>query len=135
MSLLQDPLFPTALAAFAFLLLIWLALRNRSKKSIRKSKPRGPGNLRYTCTKCSGQFLHSNRTISAWEKGTQRIFCDSCHKQWIAKQPKSDRISSNLSAQRSKTPISRNRQPSGCLGILVLLIIIPVALGFAYQLT
>jgi DNA-directed RNA polymerase subunit RPC12/RpoP len=121
---------PATAIVVAIVLLVILALRNRATKPVERTKPRGPGNARYVCAKCAGEFLHSNRTITAWEKGTKRIFCDGCHKQWLNKQPRPMQATNTSSPARSNM---RHRSPktSGCLGVLLLLAVIPGVIVYA----
>lgn len=130
MSELQSLLTPSNLAIAAVVLLLLLTLRNRGRGSNRRTRPRGPGNARYVCARCSGEFLHSNRTISAWEKGTKRIFCDGCHKQWISKQPPRPNAESSLRTMRVDAHQGASR-PSGCFAVVLLVAIIPTVLLYA----
>ena len=121
---------PATAIVVAIVLLVLLSRRNRATKPIERTRPRGPGSARYVCAKCAGEFLHSNRTISAWEKGTKRIFCDGCHKQWLNQQPRPVRASPPSAPARSHTR-QGNPKASGCLGVLLLLAVIPSAIVYA----
>ncbi len=129
MSALQNIPLPYIVVGIAVALLIFVALRMQPPKVAERLKPRGPGKARYVCTRCSGEFLHSNRTISAWEKGTRKIFCDGCHKQWRNSQP---RTSGQQPSQSSAGTHLRHSSPQGkgCLGLLVVMVLVPAAVVY-----
>jgi hypothetical protein len=127
---------PSAIIGVAVLLLFVLVLRNKSTKQSDRVRPKGPGSLRYECVKCKGQFIHSDRTIGAWEKGNRRTFCDSCHKKWLASKPKITQPQHNSKQpvfRRSPAQSSRSssQNTSGCLGVLILLAIVPIVVVYA----
>lgn len=144
--------------AFVVLLLIGMALsRKEQPRQMIRSRPRGPANIRYVCTQCAGEFTHTNRTISAWEKGSRRFFCNACHKEWRTENPVQSILPTRAPPQelanakaafsptkasnavkRENTPIragtsfhSSSKAPSGCLGVAVLLVLIPSAFVYA----
>lgn len=85
-------------AVIAFLLL------NRQKKPKEKS---------FSCSRCRKTADHDSRTIEAWNKGFTKLYCKTCHLEWLKNNPYQDRFS--MQSKRS-----------GCLGIIALMIIIPV---------
>ena len=92
--------------------LVSLILLGRSKK---------PAQEIFTCAKCRTAEKFGPRTISAWSRGTTRLFCKKCHSSWIKEQP------------REITSYSQGR--SGCLGMLLVLALPPAICGAAiYQL-
>jgi hypothetical protein len=144
------------------LLVVAALFRKRSANApskVRRSQPSGPDNLNYVCAGCGGQFAHSRRTIAAWERGTQRFYCNVCHKKWRNQQPPPDApppsrapgqsgrslpSSVRAPAQSGRplpasagayTTTSARAQPaaasrsgrSGCLTVVVLAILLPVA--------
>ena len=128
--------------------LVLLVFRARATRRTRFERPvsRGPADLRFTCAGCSEQFTHTRRTLGAWEKGTRRFYCNACHKKWRGSQPippsqsnkpasaprSREYIASRNSAQPSVSQRTvRSRSGSGCLGIAVLLIAVPVAVVLA----
>jgi hypothetical protein len=94
----------------------------------------------FTCAGCSGQFAHTKRTVAAWEKGSRRVFCDACHKKWRnAQPPQTSSVRANASAP-SRSSVERGKPgrvpglayspeakaPGGCLGVVLLMLLIPV---------
>jgi hypothetical protein len=142
---------------FVVLLLIGVALsRKEQPPQVNRPRPRGPANIRYVCTKCAGEFTHTNRTISAWEKGSRRFFCNACHKEWRSENPVQSTsptrapqqepantkvaslpaMSSNT-VKRTNTPTiagtsfhPSSKAPSGCLGMALLLVLVPSAIVY-----
>ena len=103
---------------------------------------RGPTNMHFTCAACSGQFVHTKRTVAAWEKGSRRVFCDACHKKWrtaqppLAPPPRADIATSNRAIGTRAVPVQaanarysyEAKAPGGCLGVVLLLLLIPVTI-------
>ena len=85
--------------------LIALIVLNRQKKPKEKS---------YSCAGCRKISDFDDRTIEAWNRGFSRLYCKSCHLEWLKNNPNNP--NQDLSVQRNQ---------SGCLGIFALLIIIP----------
>lgn len=94
-------------AVIAFLLLM------RQKKPKEKS---------FQCAGCRKVAEHDVRTIKAWNKGVTRLFCRSCHFQWLQDNPRPDHA-------------PHNRQGGGCLGVLALMALIPTLAGVAIYLS
>jgi hypothetical protein len=84
---------------------------------------RVPKQKHFRCARCSKTEAYSTRTIQAWREGKTRLFCRSCHIEWLKSQPASRQ--SNRSAR------------SGCLGALVIGVAIPMVsmltLFYAYH--
>jgi hypothetical protein len=127
--------------------LLVLRARNGRRRHAISSAGRGPNNLHFVCAGCGGQFTHTKRTVAAWEKGTRRFFCNSCHKSWRQAQPippaqpaqpphpeptarpagltKQARMPSR--GYSHPTPqVSTGPRRSGCLTVLVVLVVVPV---------
>jgi hypothetical protein len=58
----------------------------------------------YACSRCGVLTDHNKSTLAAKKRGTKNFYCKSCHEQW------------------RKTHPTKN---SGCLGIMVLFIVLP----------
>jgi hypothetical protein len=70
-----------------------------------------PPQKTFRCARCSTVEAHSNRTIEAWRAGKRKLFCGSCHAKWLQSQPRAPRLS--------------RPSGSGCLGVLLLVVIVP----------
>ena len=139
-------------AAFAIVVVL-LLFRARAARGNNVQRPvfRGPPNMRFTCVGCSEQFTHTKRTIGAWEKGTRRFYCNACHTKWRGSHPlqsiqENSAVNSGVRhANRGGKPISsadtvstahtsfrsvRGGSGSGCLGVMVLLIAVPIVVTF-----
>ena len=83
-------------------------------------KPR-PKELHFRCARCNARALHTERTIQAWRQKKTKFFCQPCHRRWLESRP----------AQQRQVATTGDR--SGCLGVLMGLVILPTALiaGFA----
>ena len=75
------------------------------------NRQKNPKEKSFSCAGCRKISDHDARTIQAWNRGFTRLYCKSCHLEWLKNNPNQD------------LPIQQNR--GGCLGTLVLLIIIP----------
>ena len=128
-----------AIAIVAILLgLVAWRRRTGSSSTTKTTAFRGPTNMYFTCAGCSGQFAHTKRTVGAWEKGSRRVFCDACHKKWRnarpPQTPSSDAAApSRASVGRGKSEgisglaySSKAKAPGGCLGVVLLMLLIPV---------
>lgn len=85
---------------------IALLLLTRSKKPKEKS---------FSCFGCRKTVDYDPRTIEAWNKGVTKLYCKTCHLEWLKDNPNLDRF-------------SMQSKGSGCLGIIAFMIIVP-ALG------
>lgn len=125
-------------AGIAVLLLaVWWRIKSRASRVANRPVARGPNNMRFICAGCSGEFTHTKRTVAAWEKGSRRVFCDACHKKWRNAQPTQSpgtTVPREHTRQRDSTspPVPRfnvrSQSRSGCLGIAVFMVVIPVIL-------
>ncbi len=72
----------------------------------RQKKPKSSS---FNCTKCKKVERYDTRTISAWNRGFTRLYCNSCHVQWLRNNPSQEKsYSSNKSG--------------GCLGVFALIV-------------
>lgn len=84
----------------------------------RQKKPREKS---FKCTSCGTVAGHDARTIQAWNNGFTKLYCRSCHFQWLKDNPQ-------------QASGSTQTQGGGCLGVMALLVVIPVSSGVAlYQ--
>lgn len=87
--------------------LIAIVLLGRQKK---------PKDKKFSCSRCNKISEHDARTIKAWNNGFLKLYCRSCHHQWLIDNPTNvDR--SNLS------------RSAGCLGVFVFLAVTPIIAG------
>ena len=131
-----------ALAIGAVLLGVLAWLRRTGGSSATKTVAfRGPTNMYFTCAGCSGEFTHTKRTVAAWENGSRRVFCDACHKKWRNARPAQTPTAQVHAATtshanavrggelgRTLNPIysSDAKARGGCLGIVLLMLLLPV---------
>ena len=128
------------LVAVALGFVVWRRNAGRSSRA-KPSSFRGPASMHFTCAGCSGQFPHSKRTVAAWEKGSRRVFCNACHKKWRNAQPPQRQASDPVwgAVQRNEeVPLTQMRSKptqaleksgrSGCLSVMVLLLLVPAIL-------
>jgi hypothetical protein len=80
---------------------------------------RRPKQQSFRCARCSNSAMHTARTIEAWRNGKTKFFCNSCHGDWLKTQP------------RDSKPARGTR--SGCLGAMVILVLIPVVAAASYS--
>ncbi|WP_051693204.1 cold shock domain-containing protein [Marinobacterium lacunae] len=85
-------------AVIAFLVI------NRQKK---------PKDKTFHCSRCRKISEHDSRTIKAWNNGFVKLYCSACHFQWLKDNPNQDKQ-------------SMQSQGRGCLGVLVLLTVVPI---------
>ncbi len=80
---------------------------------------RRPKEMHLKCARCGAVSQHTERTIEAWRNNKTKFFCQSCHSQWLQSKPpqKRGRFSSSGSSG------------AGCLGVVVLFVLAPLA-GF-----
>lgn len=139
-------------ASVALILLIAIA-RAKSKQTRKTTRPasRGPASMQFICAGCSQQFTHTKRTVAAWEKGTRRFFCNACHQKWRGSRPPQEAQTSGSVGSPGHVPQSAPVSPasasvaaraftkqsvqarysthesrSGCLGVAVLFVVLPV---------
>ena len=80
---------------------------------------RQPKETHFKCARCGAVSRHTERTIEAWHNNKTRFFCQSCHAKWLQSRPPQER--ERLS--------SAGGSRSGCLGVVVLFALVPLA-GF-----
>ena len=68
----------------------------------------------FSCARCRKQEPYSPRTMDAWRRGFNKIYCQACHKLWLDRNP-----------QRSKKNYSAGKANGGCLGVLVVAVLTP----------
>jgi hypothetical protein len=82
-----------------------------------------PKETHFECARCGTVALHTERTIEAWRNNKTTFFCQSCHSKWLHGKAPRER-------ERSVSPTgSRSGSKSGCLGVVVLFAVVPLA-GF-----
>ena len=133
----------TAIAALVAVAVGFVIWRRHARRSSAAKGPsfRGPTSMHFTCAGCSVQFPHTKRTVAAWEKGSRRVFCDACHKKWRNARPPEVRssrpaentvhgpaVGSFAPARPAAAYSSNNTGRSGCLGVLLLLVLVPAVL-------
>jgi len=123
---------PSVIAALGIVsvvvvLLVFRFRRSRSRRG--SSSARGPSSLHFICAGCKGQFNHTKRTVSAWERGTRKFFCDACHKSWRQANPSSAPRAAPTGGAAQPRP-RRGLAParSGCLSVLVVVVLLPALL-------
>jgi len=79
----------------------------------RRPKPQS-----FRCGRCSTSSQHTPRTIEAWRRGKTKFFCNACHAEWLRNRPDEAR----------HEPAGH----SGCLGMIVLAVVIPSVASIAY---
>jgi hypothetical protein len=87
-------------------------------------RKRAPKERTFKCSRCSTVSAHTPRTIEAWRTGKTKFFCNVCHGQWLRSHP--------APTQSARTVASNRAGNSGCLGITVLLMLLPVLLVGAW---
>lgn len=104
-----------AVAVIAGLLVMFFAGKHFSKKR--------PKETHFECARCGTLARHTDRTIEAWRNNRTSYFCQSCHLKWLHGRAPRER-------ERGTSPAGRSsRSPSGCLGVVVLFAVVPLA-GF-----
>jgi cold shock CspA family protein len=81
----------------------------------RQKKPKSSS---FNCTKCKKIELYDTRTISAWNRGFTRLYCNACHVQWLRNNPRQEK---NYSSNKSE----------GCLGAFTLIVGISLFGGYS----
>ena len=120
-------------------LLFGRSRRRPSATSLRSSK--ATPDLQFVCAGCSLRFPHTRRTVTAFERGSNRLFCNACHSKWASKRPAQQRSTASSEARASQqgqrapqaSPVSRRpsfaaKAPSGCLGAALLVAAVPLGL-------
>lgn len=94
----------SALVPGAIFLLVMFFISSRKKQ---------PANKLFSCSKCRAVSSHDERTVLAWNRGLNRLYCKSCHQAWLREKP-ADSHSSYSSSN------------SGCLGLLLVIASFPI---------
>ncbi|MGO4998189.1 cold shock domain-containing protein [Oceanisphaera sp. W20_SRM_FM3] len=87
-------------------------LLNRQKK---------PKERHFNCRGCRAVAEYDARTLAAWKSGFTQLYCKACHSQWLRNKPKS------ATQPESNSSISKTSNGSGCLGLLLVLVFMPIA--------
>ena len=80
---------------------------------------RQPKETYFKCARCGAVSRHTERTIEAWRNNKAKFFCQSCHSKWLQSRP----------PQVRERFSSSGGSGSGCLGVVVLFALVPLA-GF-----
>ncbi|UUA74273.1 MULTISPECIES: hypothetical protein [unclassified Cellvibrio] len=64
----------------------------------------------FNCARCGGQSVHTERTLTAW-RNNKKPYCNDCHKRWLE--------------SNAGKPVFRHKNNAGCLGFVLVLILIP----------
>ena len=94
----------SALISGAIFLVVLFLFSTRKKQ---------PANKLFSCSKCRAISSHDERTVLAWNRGFNRLYCRSCHQAWLRDQPK------NFAEQQ-------NSSKSGCLGLFLVIASFPI---------
>lgn len=97
----------SALVPGAIFLLVIFFISSRKKQ---------PANKLFSCSKCRAVSSHDERTVLAWNRGLNRLYCKSCHQTWLREQPKEQ--------QESRSSYSSSN--SGCLGLFLVIASVPI---------
>ncbi|WP_425914986.1 cold shock domain-containing protein [Pseudomonas sp. GWSMS-1] len=89
-----------------FLVVLFFSL-NRKKQ---------PENKLFSCSKCRAVSSHDERTVLAWNRGFNRLYCKPCHQAWLREQPKDQ--------QESRSAYASSK--SGCLGLFLVIASVPI---------
>lgn len=75
-----------------------------------------PANKLFSCAKCRSISNHDERTVLAWNRGFDRLYCKACHQKWLSEKPKEYAEKSNYYSSSK----------SGCLGSFVVIASFPI---------
>jgi len=129
-----------AIGAAVIVIAFLLSRSTRSKPPVQRttSPYTGPASVNFNCAGCGQQFKHTKRTIAAWKKGSRRISCNGCHKNWRDTNPVPRAVNepfpqppSKQSAQKvhdespDRPTYTASQSRSGCLGVIAFFIFIP----------
>tara|TARA_R110002167_G_scaffold142776_2_gene331647 strand:- start:69 stop:806 length:738 start_codon:yes stop_codon:yes gene_type:complete len=96
-----------ALVLGAIFLLVIFSMSSRKKQ---------PSSKLFSCSKCGLVSSHDERTVLAWNRGFNRLYCKSCHQAWLREQPQEQ--------QESRSAYASSK--SGCLGLFLVIASIPI---------
>ena len=105
--LLKTGALESALVPGAAFLLVIFWISNRKKQ---------PSNKLFSCSKCRAVSSHDKRTVQAWNRGMNRLYCKSCHQAWLREQPR----------EQQEHRSSYSSSNSGCLGLFLVMAFVPV---------
>ncbi|WNO07800.1 hypothetical protein [Teredinibacter sp. KSP-S5-2] len=71
---------------------------------------KNPPTETFTCARCNKQEKYSPRTINAWRRGYDRLYCYTCHSQWLKDHP-----------FRQTAADTRG----GCLSVFIIVVLVP----------
>jgi len=77
-----------------------------------------PKNKTFTCARCKTVEKYSPRTIEAWRRGFNKIYCQQCHKLWLQNNPNHNRQNVRYSGGSG----------GGCLSVLVIGVFVPISI-------
>lgn len=77
------------------------------------SRKKQPASKLFSCSKCRTVSNHDERTVLAWNKGLNRLYCKSCHQAWLREKPAD--IHNSYSSSNS-----------GCLGLFLVIALLPI---------
>lgn len=138
-KIITDPVKKDAIDYFIILVLV-LLLASLIKLFVQDAKPESammpgivfiivlmflfarkkqPANKFFSCSKCRTIANHDKRTVLAWNRGLNRLYCKSCHQQWLRDQP----------IEFAESRDSYSSPSSGCFGLFFVITFIPI-LGF-----
>lgn len=80
------------------------------------SRQRKPKDKNFGCSRCNKITEHDARTIKAWNNGFLKLYCSSCHHQWLIDNP----------TQIERSSLNRS---GGCLGVFIFLTFVPIITG------
>ena len=78
---------------------------------------RQPKEKQFKCYRCGIVSPHTERTIEAWRNSKTTFFCKACHAKWLQSRPPQEREQFS----------SRGNNRSGCLGIVIIFALVPLA--------
>lgn len=75
-----------------------------------------PASKLFSCAKCRSISEHDERTVLAWNRGFDRLYCKACHQKWLSEKPQ------EYTEKRDYYSSSK----SGCLGSFVVIASLPI---------
>lgn len=71
----------------------------------------------FECARCKQHEKYTPRTIEAWRKGFNKIYCNKCHQLWLKNNP-----------EKARSGQVVGRGGSGCLVVVVFLLALPLSI-------
>ena len=96
---------------FAIPAVVAFILLNRQKK---------PKTSSFSCTKCKKIERYDSRTLSAWNRGFTRLYCNPCHVQWLRSRPRHE-----------QEEVYSSSKSGGCLGMFTLIATTSILGGYS----